>query len=187
MLVRLWAQRTSRVVAGTLVTLVASGAPALTLDSPPEDSPTSRASRSANRGLDLTTDEIEARLVQETASQQGQQDVSEDEADEGGSQEEIEKFREAKKAAKQERIEQVVEQDQSGNDPRVFTNKWMPFYRHTELNGGLVQQDLTAFGTVGFSQVVGMFYELPLAQHRDLSGVPDFPPDIESAAIGVGC
>jgi len=115
-----------------------------------------------------------------------QQDAPQDETEPGLSQEEIDRFREAKKAAKKERIEQAVEQDETGNDPRVFTNKWMPFYRHTELNGGLVQQDLTAFGTVGFSPVVGMFYELPLAQHRDLSGVPGFPPDTESVALGMG-
>ncbi len=31
-----------------------------------------------------------------------------------------------------------------------------------------------------------MFYELPLAQYRDFSDVPGFPPDTESKAIGVG-
>ena len=31
-----------------------------------------------------------------------------------------------------------------------------------------------------------MFYELPLAQYRDFAGVPGFPADAESKAIGVG-
>ena len=62
----------------------------------------------------------------------------------------------------------------------------MPYYRHSELENGLTQQDVTAFGTVAFSPVVGMFYELPLAQYRDFGGVPGFPADAESKAIGVG-
>jgi len=99
---------------------------------------------------------------------------------------EIEKYEELKKAAKKERIDQAVEQDQTGNDPRVFSNKWMPFYRYQELENGLTQQDLTAFGTVAFNPTVGMFYELPLAQYRDLSNVPGFPPDTESKALGMG-
>ena len=62
----------------------------------------------------------------------------------------------------------------------------MPYYRHSELENGLTQQDVTAFGTVAFSPVVGMFYELPVAQYRDFSGVPGFPTDTDSKAIGVG-
>jgi hypothetical protein len=101
-------------------------------------------------------------------------------------QQEIEKYEELKKAAKKERIDQALEQDQTGNDPRVFANKWMPFYRYTRLENGLTQQDVTAFGTIAFSPVVGMFYELPLAQHRDFSDVRGFPPDTESKAVGMG-
>ena len=101
-------------------------------------------------------------------------------------QEEIKEYEAIKKAAKKERIDQAVEQDQTGNDPRVFSNKWMPFYRYTELENGLTQQDLTAFGTIAFSPVVGMFYELPLAQYRDFGDVSGFPPDTESKAIGMG-
>ena len=39
-------------------------------------------------------------------------------------QQEIEKYEELKKAAEKERIDQTLQQDQTGNDPRVFTNKW---------------------------------------------------------------
>ncbi len=102
------------------------------------------------------------------------------------SQQEIEKYEELKKAAQKERIDQVVEQDQTGNDPRVFSNKWLPFYRYQELENGLTQQDGTAFGSFAFSPEVGMFYELPLAQYRDFSDVPGFPPDTETKAVGMG-
>jgi hypothetical protein len=54
------------------------------------------------------------------------------------------------------------------------------------LENGLTQQDLTAFGTIGFSPRVGMFYELPLAQYRDFSDVPGSPPSPDNDAIGMG-
>ena len=82
------------------------------------------------------------------------------------SEEEIERYKEIKKAAKEEKIEETVQEDQTGTDPRVFSSKWMPFYRYTKLENGLTQQDMTAFGTIGFSPQVGMIYELPLGQYR---------------------
>lgn len=100
------------------------------------------------------------------------------------SQEEVEKYKEVKKAAKKEKVEKAVQEDATGTDPRVFNNKWMPYYRYTELENGLVQQDLTAFGTIGFSPRVGMFYEVPLAQYRDLSDIPGVPQGTD--AIGMG-
>jgi hypothetical protein len=100
------------------------------------------------------------------------------------SKEEIEKYKETKKAAKEEKVEKAVQENQTGTDPRDFSLKWMPFYRYTELENGLTQQDLTAFGTVPFSPRLGMFYELPLAQYRDFSDVPGFPPGTD--AIGMG-
>jgi hypothetical protein len=102
------------------------------------------------------------------------------------SDEEIERYKEIKKAAKEEKVEAVVEQDKTGTDPRVFADKWMPFYRYTKLENGLTQQDLTAFGTVAFSPVVGMFYELPLAQYRDFSDVPGLPAIAPIDTIGMG-
>jgi hypothetical protein len=98
------------------------------------------------------------------------QEVDQEE-EQGVSKEETEKYKEVKKAARKERVAEAAEADKTGNDPRVFTNKWTPFYRSTELENGLTQQDLTAFGTFAFSSVVGMFYELPLAQYRDFSGI----------------
>lgn len=108
---------------------------------------------------------------------QEQQDVSK---------EEIEKYKEIKKAAKKEKVEKAIQEDQTGTDPRSFSNKWMPFYRYTELDNGLIQQDITAFGTLGFSSRVGMFYEVPLARYRDFSNVAGFPPGADSDAIGLG-
>ena len=106
---------------------------------------------------------------------QEQQDVSN---------EDIEKYKEIKKAAKKATVEKAVKEDATGTDPRVFSNKWMPYYRYTELDNGLIQQDLTAFGTVRFSDRVGMFYEVPLAQYRDFGGVPGVPAGTD--AIGIG-
>jgi len=99
-------------------------------------------------------------------------------------QQEIERFEDAKKAARQNRVEKAAKEDATGNDPRVFSNKWMPYYRTTELENGVKQQDLTAFGTMRFSDRVGMFYEVPLAQYRDLSDVPGVPAGTD--AIGMG-
>ena len=112
--------------------------------------------------------------------------AQEDQEPQEASPQEIEKYEELKDAAKKERIDQALDQDQTGNDPRVFANKWMPFYRYQELENGLTQQDVTAFGTVAFTPTVGMFYEFPVAQYRDFSDVPGFPADTESKAVGAG-
>ena len=104
--------------------------------------------------------------------------------EQGVSKEETEKYKEVKKAAKKERVAEVAEADATGNDPRVFKNQWTPFYRTTELENGLTQQDLTAFGTFAFSPVMGMFYELPLAQYRDFSDIPGVPEGTDSIGMG---
>ena len=122
-------------------------------------------------GKQVVTDE----RVAITQEEQEQQDVSKDE---------VEKYKEVKKAAKKEKVEKAAKADATGTDPRVFSDKWMPYYRYTELENGLTQQDLTAFGTMRFSDRVGMFYELPLAQYRDFSDVPGVPAGTD--AIGMG-
>jgi hypothetical protein len=100
--------------------------------------------------------------------------------------EQIATYTEVKAAIKTAKIEEAVAQDQTGTDPRAFTDKWMPYYRYTELENGMIQQDVTAFGTVRFNERVGMFFEVPLAQHRDFSDVPGLPPDAPRDAIGMG-
>ncbi len=73
------------------------------------------------------------------------------------SKEAIENFRETKKAAQRAQVDKIIKQDKTGTDPRVFSNKWMPYYRSTELENGLEQQDLVAFGTLRFDDRLGMF------------------------------
>ncbi len=104
----------------------------------------------------------------------------------GPSQEDIERYDELQRLANEQRIEAVVQEDQTGTDPRSFSNKWMPFFRSQKLENGLKQYDLMAFGTVGFSPQVGMFYEVPLAQYRDFRDISGFPPGADSTVIGVG-
>jgi len=110
--------------------------------------------------------------------------VAKEREDSDISQEEIIKYKEVSEAANQNRVDKAASEDKTGNDPRVFSNKWMPYYRSTELDNGMTQQDLTACGTMGFSERVGMFYEIPLAQYRDLSDVSGFAPGTD--AIGMG-
>jgi len=110
--------------------------------------------------------------------------VAQEGTETGVSGEEIQRHNEVRDAANEERVEANVEGNKTGTDPRDFSLKWIPFYRYTELENGLVQQDLTAFGTVPFSRKLGMFYEVPLAQYRDFSDVAGAPPG--SDTIGVG-
>jgi hypothetical protein len=100
--------------------------------------------------------------------------------------EQVERFKDIQDTANQERIQGQVKKDETGTDPRVFSNKWMPYWRLTELENGAVQQNLTANGTLRFSDRVGMFYELPVAQHRDLSDVEGLPAGTDPKAIGMG-
>jgi hypothetical protein len=100
------------------------------------------------------------------------------------SQEEFENYEEMREKAKAKRIDTAVQENRTGTDPRDFSLKWMPFYRSTELENGLKQQDLTAFGTVPFSRRLGMFFEVPIAQYRDFSDISGIPSGTD--AIGVG-
>jgi len=110
-----------------------------------------------------------------TQEEQEQQDVSK---------EVVVKYNEVKKAAKKEKVAKVAKQDATGTDPRVFSDKWMPYYRYTKLENGMTQQDLTANGTLRFNDRVGVFFEVPLAQYRDFSDVPGVPAGTD--AIGMG-
>lgn len=98
----------------------------------------------------------------------------------------LDEYSELKKAAKEKKIEEAVQEDKTGTDPRAFSDKWMPFYRFTELENGLTQQSVTAFGTLGFSPSVGMFYEVPLSVHTDLSDVAGLPAGTDLESIGMG-
>ena len=100
------------------------------------------------------------------------------------SEEEVAKLNELLDQAKEKRIDAAVQENKTGTDPRDFSLKWMPFYRFQELENGLTQQDLTAFGTVPFSRRLGMFFEVPLAQYRDFSDIVGVPSGTD--AIGIG-
>jgi hypothetical protein len=57
----------------------------------------------------------------------------------------------------------------TGTDPRDFAPKFMPYYRYTELENNLEQQEVVLFGLLDFSPNFAMTYEIPLAIERDVS------------------
>ena len=103
----------------------------------------------------------------------------------GVTQEEKDKYKELKKAVREEKIEEAVQEDQTGNDPRAFSNKWMPFYRYTELENGLIQHDVTAFGSIVFGKVVAgkgvvdAIRDTPTTRKGRFSDVPAEPVVIQ--------
>jgi hypothetical protein len=70
--------------------------------------------------------------------------------------------------------EGFVSQDQSGNDPREFTSKFMPYYRYTELENNLEVQEFVAFGFFAFTGRFGMTYEVPVGKYVDYEDVDTF-------------
>ena len=71
-------------------------------------------------------------------------------------------------------------QDQSGNDPRQFASKFMPYFRYTKLKNDLEVKELTLFGFFAFDGRFGMTYELPIAKEIDYSDVDDFKKATEN-------
>jgi len=110
--------------------------------------------------------------------------AQEEESPPSTSHEDVERFEEIQNQAREKRMDAAVQENKTGTDPRDFSLKWMPFYRYTELENGLTQQDLTAFGTVPFSPELGMFFEVPIAQYRDFSDIAGVPEGTD--AIGIG-
>jgi len=116
-----------------------------------------------------------------------QQEPEQPDASKEALKKDVEKYIELKDEAHKAKIEKGVEQDATGTDPRAFTDRWMPYYRYTKLANGVEQHDLTVFGTKGFSDRVGMFFEVPVAQYRDFSGIAGgLPPGATPDAIGIG-
>ena len=64
----------------------------------------------------------------------------------------IEQYEKAQAAAKNQRIERAVEENETGTDPRSFALQWSPYCRYTELENGLIQQELVAFSRTVCSQ-----------------------------------
>ena len=67
--------------------------------------------------------------------------------------------------------EGYVNEDQTGNDPRGFDNKFMPYYRQTNLKSELKVDELTLFGMFAFNPRFAMTYEWPVAKKVDYSDV----------------
>ena len=84
--------------------------------------------------------------------------------------------------AQAEEDEGFVSEDQSGNDPRDFTTKFMPYYRYTELENDLAVNEFVMFGFVAFTGRIGMTYEVPIAKKVDYGQVDGF-----KAATANGC
>ncbi len=125
--------------------------------------------------------------AQDAQNSQGvsqEEELSDTELEKEFSELDLEKYKNLKKAARKATVLKVAKQDATGNDPRVFSNKWTPFYRYTELENGLKQQTLTAFGTMRFNDRVGMFYEAPLAMKNDFSDIPGVPSGTDKVGMG---
>ena len=126
-------------------------------------------------------------VAQDAQNSQGisqEEELSEQDLEKEFSELDLEKYKDLKKAVRSARVEEAAEQDATGNDPRVFSNKWMPYYRYTKLENGLKQQDLTAFGTMRFSDRLGMFFEAPLAKKVNLSGIEGVPSGTDAVGLG---
>jgi hypothetical protein len=63
---------------------------------------------------------------------------------------------------------------ETGTDPRDFAPKFMPYYRYTELDNGLEQQEFVLFGMYAFAPKLAMTYEIPLAYERDIKSTDAF-------------
>ena len=127
-----------------------------------------------------------ATAQEKDGSREPQQEASQEEQESQVAQEAIDELNRVREAAERQRRDEDVETDQTGTDPRAFTNKFMPFLRSTELENGTRQLDATLFGTIGVSPEVGMIYEVPIGQRRDFSDVAGFPSGRQADVIGVG-
>ncbi len=74
---------------------------------------------------------------------------------------------------------------QTGTDPRDFANKFMPYYRFTELENGLEQNELVLFGLIALSPKIAFTYEVPLAYERDISDTDLFNSSTGTCGPGV--
>ena len=75
---------------------------------------------------------------------------------------------------------------ETGTDPRDFAPKFMPYYRYTELENGLEQNDVTLFGLYAFNQKFAVTYEIPLVSHRDVGDTALFDPGTGECAGSLG-
>jgi hypothetical protein len=57
----------------------------------------------------------------------------------------------------------------TGNDPRDFTSKFMPYYRYSKLKNKMKTQDFTVFGMWALSSKFALTYEIPVAREYDIT------------------
>ena len=76
---------------------------------------------------------------------------------------------------------------ETGTDPRDFADKFMPYYRYTELENGLEQQDVVLFGLKAFSPKLAMTYEIPVVRQVDFRGTPLFDPGTGTCPTLIDC
>jgi hypothetical protein len=77
-------------------------------------------------------------------------------------------------------------QQQTGTDPRDFANKFMPYYRYTDLENGLEQNELVMFGLFALSPKLALTYEIPIAYERDVSDTDLFDSSSRTCGPGMG-
>jgi hypothetical protein len=73
---------------------------------------------------------------------------------------------------------------ETGTDPRDFAPKFMPYYRYTELENGLEQNELVLFGMYAFAPKFAMTYEIPLAYERDITKTDAFKQGLPAVPGG---
>jgi len=66
--------------------------------------------------------------------------------------------------------EDLTVEDSTGTDPRDFSAKFMPYYRHVKLDNGIEIDSTTFFGMIPFSKTFAMTYEIPFNQ-VDIGGL----------------
>jgi hypothetical protein len=81
--------------------------------------------------------------------------------------------------------EGFTSEDQSGNDPREFSSKFMPYYRSTQLKNGVKQQEFTLFGFYAFTSRFGMTYEWAMAKRLEFgNAAPPMATDTDQTGMG---
>jgi hypothetical protein len=79
----------------------------------------------------------------------------------------------------------------TGNDPRDFTSKFMPYWRYIELENEMVISDLTLFGMWAMTSKFALTYEVPIARYYDITdtalcaGLPDEPCSAPTPGGGI--
>jgi hypothetical protein len=83
----------------------------------------------------------------------------------------------------------LLVEDATGTDPRDFGNKFMPYYRYTELDNGIEVDELALFGMHAFTKTFALTYELPVFKKLDISDPVNslpMPPPIDKTYEGMG-